>query len=129
MFILLLSHNFIPLFQKNIRKNLTQKFVINFPNKLNFNKLHLIIHQVLTFKTLWIFIKSILQNHALFCLLILLLHQISPHVSENFFQKEQQNWSWQLMIKLKIKTQYDINRGASNISALSSSIYEYLTGE
>ena len=48
----------------------------------NFNKLHLTIHQILTFKTLWIFIKSVLRNSILFWLLILLLHQIVLHVSE-----------------------------------------------
>ena len=32
----------------------------------NFNKLHLTIHQILTFKTLWIFIKSVLRNSILF---------------------------------------------------------------
>ena len=37
---------------KNIRLNSTQYFVMKIPNKKNFNKLHLIIHQILTFRTL-----------------------------------------------------------------------------
>ena len=63
----------------------------------NFNKLHLTIHQILTFKTLWIFIKSVLQNSILFWLLILLLHQIVLHVSEwnlleNIKKVSHDNW-------------------------------------
>ena len=37
---------------KNIRLNSTQYFVMKIPNKKNFNKLHLIIHQILNFRTL-----------------------------------------------------------------------------
>ena len=37
---------------KNIRLNSTHVFVMKIPNKENFGKLHLIIHQILTFKTL-----------------------------------------------------------------------------
>ena len=37
---------------KNIRLNSTQYFVMKTPDKKSFNKLHLIIHQILTFKTL-----------------------------------------------------------------------------
>ena len=37
---------------KNIRLNSTQYFVMKIPDKKSFNKLHLIIHQILTFKTL-----------------------------------------------------------------------------
>ena len=36
---------------KNIRLNSTHYFIMKIPNKENFNKLHLIIHQILTFKT------------------------------------------------------------------------------
>ena len=39
---------------KNIRLNSTHYFVMKIPNKRNFNKLHLIIHQILTFKTSYI---------------------------------------------------------------------------
>ena len=37
---------------KNIRPNSIHYFVMKFQTKENFNKLHLIIHQILTFKTL-----------------------------------------------------------------------------
>ena len=70
---------------KNIRLILTRYFVMKLETKENFSKLHLTIHQILTLKTFWIFIKSVLQNHSLFWLLILLLHQITLHVSERIF--------------------------------------------
>ena len=44
--------------------------------------LHSIIHQILTFKTLLIFTKNVLQNHIHFWLLIIRLHQIILLVSE-----------------------------------------------
>ena len=47
---------------KNIKLNSTHFFVMKISNKL-----HLIVHQILYFKTLWIFIKSLMQNHILFC--------------------------------------------------------------
>ena len=47
------------------------------------NKLHLIIHLTLKFNTLLILIKSELQNHILFRLLILLLLWIILHVLES----------------------------------------------
>ena len=37
---------------KNIKLNSTHCFVMKISNKKNFNKLHLIIYQILTFKTL-----------------------------------------------------------------------------
>ena len=37
---------------KNVRLNLTHYFVMKFQAKKNFNKLPLIFHQILTFKTL-----------------------------------------------------------------------------
>ena len=65
---------------KNIKLNSTHFFIMKIPNKL-----HLIVHQILHFKTLWIFIKRLLQNHILFLLLILLFHQMIPHVLERIF--------------------------------------------
>ena len=56
-----------------------------FQVKESFNKLHLITHQILTFKTLWIFIKSAMQKRILFLLLILLLHQVIAYVLERIF--------------------------------------------
>ena len=68
---------------KDMRLNSIHYFVIKFQTKENFNKLHLIIHPILTFKTSWIFIKRLLQTHILFWLLILLFYQIILHVSDN----------------------------------------------
>ena len=77
---LFLLHNIILLFQKSIRLNSTHYLAMKITNKRNLKKLHLIIHQILTLKTLWIFIKSLLKKYILFRLLILLLHQIILHV-------------------------------------------------
>ena len=60
--------------------------------------------------------------------MILLLHQVILHVLEKTFYK-QESYSWQNKDE---KVQYDINREAANIPALSSGKidkYEYLTGE
>ena len=65
---------------KNIRLNSTHIFVMTIPSKRK-------IHQILTFKTLWGLVKSALQNLILFLLLIQLLHQIIPHISEIIFKK------------------------------------------
>ena len=70
---------------KDMRLNSKHYFVIKFHTKESFNKCHLIIYQILIFKTLWIFIKSVLKNHILSRLLILLLQQIILHVSERIF--------------------------------------------
>ena len=72
---------------KNIRLNSTNYFVMKVPKKrepqqIAFN------HSLLTFKTLLIFIKNVLQNQISFQLLILLLDQIILHFSEEIFQKE-----------------------------------------
>ena len=53
--------------------------------KENFNLLRIIIHQILTLKTLCIFTKNALQGHNPFQLLMLLLHQVILHVSERMF--------------------------------------------
>ena len=53
---------FISLLQKIQHTILLWKF----QTKENFNKLHLNIRQILTFKTLWIFIKSVLQTMFFF---------------------------------------------------------------
>ena len=87
-----------------------------FQTTKNFNKLHLIIHQILTLETLLIFTKNILQNHILFEWLMLLLHEMILHVSESIYKLI-------MGIDDKItdkKLQYDINTEAAKISALSS---------
>ena len=58
---------------QNIRLSSTHYF--KFQTKENFNKLRLIIHQILSFKTLCIFTKSVMQNHIFFWLLILLFQK------------------------------------------------------
>ena len=60
---------------QNIRLGSTHYF--KFQTKENFNKLRLIIHQILTFKTFCIFTKNVMQNHILFWLLILLFQKES----------------------------------------------------
>ena len=53
---------------KNIRLNSTHYFAMKIPNERELQQIikPLIIHQMLTFKTLWIFIKSGLKNHICF---------------------------------------------------------------
>ena len=51
---------------KNIRLNSMNYFIIKIPNKGELSKLNLIIYQMLTLKTLWIFTKYVLQNQILF---------------------------------------------------------------
>ena len=51
---------------KNIRLNSTHYFVIKFRINGSFNKLHLIIHRILTLKTLGVFTKNELQNQIVF---------------------------------------------------------------
>ena len=70
---------------KNYRLNLHTILLWEFQTNENFNKSNLIIHQIMNFKTLWIFIKNVLQNHIIFYLLILLLLQIILYVLERIF--------------------------------------------
>ena len=63
---------------------ITQSYFLFPLNSTHYNnKLHLIIHLILKFRTLLILIKSELQNHILFLLLILLLLQIVLRVLES----------------------------------------------
>ena len=57
-----LPNNIIGLFSTQYMKILLWKFQTN----KNFYKLHLIIHQILTLKTLWIFTKNVLKNNIIF---------------------------------------------------------------
>ena len=70
---------------KNIRLNLTHYFVMKIPNKRELQQTASNHSSILAFKTLWIFIKCALQNHIIFWLLILLLHQIILHVLDRIF--------------------------------------------
>ena len=89
-----------------------------FQTKEKFKKLHLIINQILTSKTLWIFIKSLLQNHILFLVIeTTLSSDNSLRIRKNLLETMQKR---------------DINREAAKISAVSSGKideYEYLRGE
>ena len=100
--------------------------------KENFDKLQKIIHQILALKISLISIENVMLNHILFQLMMLRLHQITFKVQKKIF----------LTYIIKIMTindqirdeklQYDINREAAKISALSSGKihkYEYLTSE
>ena len=52
---------------KNIRLNSAYYFIMKFQTKKNFNKLHLVIHQILTLNTLQkIFTNNVVQSHILF---------------------------------------------------------------
>ena len=51
---------------KDIIRNCTHYFIIKIQINENLNKLLTKIHQILTFKTLLIFTKYVLQNHILF---------------------------------------------------------------
>ena len=68
---------------KTIRLNSTHYFVMKIPNKKELQQIE--FTQILSFNALRIFIKDVLENHILFWLLILLLHQIILHVSERAF--------------------------------------------
>ena len=46
--------------------NSTHHFIMKIPNKQEINKLHPKIRQILTFRTLLILIKNVLQNHISF---------------------------------------------------------------
>ena len=50
----------------DIKLNSMHYFSMKIPSNKNFNKLHLIFHQVLTLKTLCIFTKNVLKNNILF---------------------------------------------------------------
>ena len=54
------SHFAVP---KNIRLNSTHYFNMKIPNKKSLNKLHLIIHGIQDFASLY---KNVVQNHILF---------------------------------------------------------------
>ena len=109
--------------KKHIRLNYKHCFIIKLPNKriqqIAFNHL-----SDIDLKDFMNFCENVLQNHILFKLLMLSFHQIILHVSERVLQKE---------YKIRDgKLQYDINREAAEISALSSGKidkYKYLTVE
>ena len=73
---------------KNIRINSTHYSLWKFLTNKNFSKLHLIIHQILILKTLWIFIKTILQNHIIFLVIDATLTSDNPsHFRNNLSER------------------------------------------
>ena len=70
---------------KSIRLNSTYCFIMNIPENENFSKLHLMIHQILTFKTLMNLYKNVLPKHIRFKRLIQLLPHIIFYISEKLF--------------------------------------------
>ena len=86
---------------KIIRLNFSHFFSMKFQTNENFNKLLLIIHQILTFRTLWIYIKTCTAK--LFQLLMLLLYQIILYVSERIFWKEYKTNHENLMKRLDMR--------------------------
>ena len=100
---------------KIIRPNSTHYFVMKIPNKRELQQIKFNHSSDIPFKTLWIFIKSVLQNHILFWLLMMLKfwYNIDGKIRDE-------------------KLQYDIHREAAKILAWSSGKidkYEYITGK
>ena len=73
---------------KNIRLNSTHYFVMKIPNKRELQQIVFNHSSDIDFQDFRIFVNSVLQNHILFWLLILLLHQTILYVSEIIFYKE-----------------------------------------
>ena len=73
---------------KYIRLNSAHYFVMKIPSKRELQKIVFNHSSDIDFQDFRIFINSVLQNHIIFWLLILLLHQIILYVSEIIFYKE-----------------------------------------
>ena len=121
-----LIHNLIFLFQ-NMLDWIQRTFSLwKFQTKENFNKNCSIILQILAFKTLWIFVKSLLQTHILFGYWYYPCIRNSLHFRNNLLEAI---WKLIMAIDDKVrdeKQQYDINWEVAKILALSSrKIYEY----
>ena len=67
---------------KNIRLTSTHSFVMEILDKRELQQVAFNHLQILNFKTLCILMKSVLQNHVFYWLLILLLHQLILQLSE-----------------------------------------------
>ena len=72
---------------KDIRLNLTHILLWKIQTKENLNKLHLIIHQISTFKTSWIFIKSVLKNHIVLIIDTILAAGNPSRFRENLLER------------------------------------------
>ena len=103
-----------------------------FQTKERYNRMHLVIHQILTFKTLRTFIKNICKAISFLVIDTTLASDNSLRFRNNLLERIQKLI---MAIDDKIKDeklQYNINREAVKISALSSgkiAKYECLTGK
>ena len=117
---------------KNSRLNSTQYFVKKIPNKREIQQNALVIHQILTFKTLRIFIKNICKAISFLIIDTTLASDNSLRFRKNLLERIQK-LIMTIDDKIKYeKLQYNINREAVKISALSSgkiAKYECLTGK
>ena len=115
------SHFAVP---KNIRSNSSYYCIMKIPNKREHEQ---------HFKTLWIYIKNILQKHIFLVIDATLASDNLSSFRKNFVVRIQKLIITITDLKIRDeKLQYDINREAVQISALSSGKidkYEYLTGE
>ena len=117
---------------KNIRLNSTHYFIRKFQTNENFNKLHLIIHQILTLKTLWIFIKINSKTILFFSYWYYSFSDNPSRLRKNLLEIIEKVIMTNDDKSRNEKLQYDINKEAERISALSAGKidkYEYLTGE
>ena len=73
---------------KNIRLNSRHYFFMKLPNKRELQQIAFNHSSDIDFWDLMNLYKSVLQNHILFWLLILLFHQIILYVLERIFEKE-----------------------------------------
>ena len=89
------SHLFYSNVPKNIRLNSKHYFIMKITNERELQKIGFNHSSDIYFQNFMNFyqnfIKSILKNHILFWLLILLLHQIILHALEKIFWKEYKN--------------------------------------
>ena len=71
--------------QKNSRLNSMHYFIMKIPCKRKLQQITFNHSSNIEFKDFMNLYKNVLQNHILFYLLMLLLHQIILHVSERIF--------------------------------------------
>ena len=117
---------------KNIRLNSSHYFIRKFQTNENFNKLHLIIHQILTLKTLWIFIKINSKTILFFSYWYYSFSDNPSRLRKNLLETIEKVIMTNDDKSRNENLQYDINKEAERISALSTGKidkYEYLTGE
>ena len=88
IFLLFLLHSLMLLCQKNTGLNSIHYFIMKIPNKQDLQQNAFNHSSNINFKDFINLYKNALQNHILFTLFMLLLHQIILHVSEKIFEKK-----------------------------------------